>query len=85
MASDPSANTPDPKDLSFEDALRELESIVQKLERGDAALEDSITLYQRGAALKAHCDAKLRDAKLKVDKIVLGPDGTPGTEPFDGQ
>ena len=69
--------------MSFEDALAELETIVSKLERGDAALEDSIALYQRGAALKAHCEGKLRDAQLKVDKIVLGPDGPEGTEPFD--
>ena len=69
--------------MSFEDALAELETIVSKLERGDAALEDSIALYQRGAALKAHCEGKLRDAQLKVDKIVLGPDGAQGVEPFD--
>ncbi|WP_017932248.1 exodeoxyribonuclease VII small subunit [Robiginitomaculum antarcticum] len=71
------------KDLSFEDALRELEGLVQRLERGDAPLEDSIKIYERGAALKAHCEAKLKSAQLKVDKIVLGPDGTPGTEPLD--
>ena len=69
--------------MSFEDALAELETIVSKLERGDAALEDSIALYQRGAALKAHCEGKLRDAQLKVKKIVLGPDGAQGVEPFD--
>lgn len=71
------------KDMSFEQALAELEGIVSKLERGDAPLETSISLYQRGAELKAHCEAKLKDAKLKVDKIVLGPDGAPGTEPLD--
>ena len=71
-------------EMSFENALSELETIVQKLERGDAALEDSIALYQRGAALKAHCEGKLRDAQLKVDKIVLGPDGSAeGVEPFE--
>ena len=73
------------KDLSFEDALSELEGIVTKLERGDAKLEESITIYERGAALKAHCDAKLKAAKLKVDKIVLGPDGAPSTESFDAE
>ena len=74
----------DIKTMSFENALSELETIVQKLERGDAALEDSIALYQRGAALKAHCEGKLRDAQLKVDKIVLGPDGSAeGVEPFE--
>ena len=73
------------KDMSFEDALAELEGIVTKLERGDAKLEESISIYDRGAALKAHCDAKLKAAKLKVDKIVLGPDGAPQTESFDAE
>ncbi len=71
------------KDMSFEDALSELEGIVTKLERGDAKLDESISIYERGAALKAHCDAKLKAAKLKVDKIVLGADGAPQTESFD--
>ncbi|RKQ70848.1 exodeoxyribonuclease VII small subunit [Litorimonas taeanensis] len=71
------------KDLSFEDALKELEDIVARLERGDAPLEESITIYQRGAALKAHCDAKLKDAQMKVEKIVLDGKGSAGTEPFD--
>jgi exodeoxyribonuclease VII small subunit len=61
--------------LTFEQALTELERIVAQMERGDVALEDSIALYQRGAALKAHCEAKLKDAQLKVEQIVLGPDG----------
>lgn len=71
------------KDMSFEDALSELEGIVTRLERGDAKLEESISIYERGAALKAHCDAKLKAAKLKVDKIVLGPNGDMETESFD--
>jgi len=72
------------KDMSFEGALKELETIVQRLERGDAPLEESINIYQRGAELKAHCDAKLKDAQMKVEKIVLKSDGTAaGTEPFD--
>jgi len=71
------------KDLSFEDALKELEAIVQRLERGDAPLEESITIYQRGAALKAHCDAKLKDAQMKVEKIVLDGSGKVSTENFD--
>jgi exodeoxyribonuclease VII small subunit len=66
--------------LSFEAALAELEKIVQQLERGDVALEDSIRAYERGAALKAHCEAKLKDAQLKVEQIVLTPDGV-RTEP----
>jgi len=69
--------------MSFEDALKELEGIVQTLERGDAPLEQSIAIYERGAALKAHCEGKLKDAQLKVEKIVLGKDGSVSTEPFD--
>ncbi|MET0183521.1 MAG: exodeoxyribonuclease VII small subunit [Caulobacterales bacterium] len=61
--------------LSFEEALAELEKIVAQLERGDVALADSIRIYQRGAALKAHCEAQLKDAQLAVDQIVLGPEG----------
>lgn len=72
------------KELSFEAALSELEQIVSQLEHGDTPLEQSITIYERGAALKAHCEAKLKAAQLKVDKIVLGPDGQAETEPFDG-
>ncbi len=61
--------------LDFEAALKELEAIVQRLERGDAALEDAIRLYERGAALKAHCEQKLADARLRVEQVVLAPDG----------
>ena len=68
-------------DLSFEAALTELEKIVQRLENGDVELEQSIALYERGAALKEHCESKLKDAKLKIEKIVLGADGTARTEP----
>ena len=60
------------KNLSFEDALSELEAIVARLERGDAPLEESIEVYERGAKLKKHCEDKLKTAQLKVDKIVLG-------------
>ncbi len=70
-------------DLSFEQALSELETIVTRLERGDAELEDSITLYERGVRLKQYCEKKLNSAKLKVDKIVLNEDGAIATEPFD--
>ena len=66
--------------LSFEKALAELEDIVRKLESGEAELEESITLYERGAALKAHCDKKLKSAQEKIEKIVIGADGTPKTE-----
>jgi exodeoxyribonuclease VII small subunit len=69
--------------MSFEDALREFEQIVHKLEAGDVPLEDSIRIYERGAALKAHCETKLKEAELKVEKIVLGPDGPKGVERAD--
>jgi len=80
------AQTKPPTDIatmSFEDALRELEQIVQKLEAGDVPLDDSIRIYERGAALKAHCEARLREAELKVEKIVLGADGPKGLEKAD--
>lgn len=73
----------DIKNMSFETALAELEAIVAKLERGDAPLEESITIYQRGAALKAHCEGKLKDAQLKVEKIVLDGNGNASTAPLD--
>lgn len=73
-------NDADPATLSYEQAVAELERIVQHLERGDVALEDSIRLYARGAALKAQCEAKLKDAQLKVEQIVMTSDG-PKLEP----
>ena len=73
----------DIKTLSFEVALKELEGIVEKLERGEAPLEESIAIYERGAALKAHCESKLKDAQLKVEKIVIDASGQAGTAPFD--
>ena len=77
-------NTPtDPAELSFEAALAELEEIVRKLESGDAALEDSLALYERGAALRTQCEQKLKQAHLKVEKIVAQADKALGTEPLD--
>jgi exodeoxyribonuclease VII small subunit len=73
---------PDIAKLSFEDALAELEKIVRTLEDGRGKLEDSIKAYERGALLKRHCEAKLKEAQAKVDKIVIGTDGKPGTAPF---
>ena len=67
--------------LSFEKALAELEAIVQKLESGSVDLEESIALYERGAALKAHCEAKLKSAQERIEKIVVSADGEPKTEP----
>ena len=72
---------PDIAALSFEDALAELDAIVRKLETGSTKLDDAIGAYARGAALKAHCEAKLKEAQAKVDKIVLGGDGSIGLEP----
>lgn len=70
-------------EMSFEDALQELEGIVGRLERGDAPLEDSIKIYERGAKLKAHCEGKLKDAQMKVEKIVLDGQGQASTADFD--
>ncbi len=66
---------PDISSLSFEQALEQLEKIVSELESGQAPLERSIEIYERGAALKAHCEARLAAARLRVEKIVVGPDG----------
>jgi len=73
---------PDVAKLSFEQALAELETIVRQLESGDVELERSIEIYERGAALKAHCETKLQAAQLRVEKIVLGPDGA-ASEPAE--
>lgn len=71
-------------EMSFEEALRELEAVVGRLERGDVALEESITLYERGAALKARCEQKLAEAEEKVSRITLGEGGQPvGLAPLD--
>ena len=75
---------PDISQLSFEDALRALEDIVRKLESGDVPLDDSISLYERGEALRKHCQARLDAAQARIERIVQGPDGNPtGTRPFD--
>ena len=71
------------KDLSFEQALGELETIVRGLEAGETELEKSITAYERGIALKKHCEAKLKDAQAKIEKITVGADGSLSTEPLD--
>ncbi len=69
--------------LSFEAALAELERIVAELESGKAELERSIQVYERGAALKAHCEAKLKAAQLRVEKIIVASTGAVGLEPAD--
>jgi exodeoxyribonuclease VII small subunit len=75
-----------PKDIasmSFEDALKELEGIVKQLEQGQVKLDEAITAYERGAQLKKHCEQKLAEAKMKVEKIVFSADGTVGSQPAD--
>lgn len=71
-------------EMSFEDAMKELEAVVSRLESGDVPLEDSIKLYERGASLKAHCQKKLAEAEEKVAQITLDGEGNPkGTTPVD--
>ena len=69
--------------LSFEDALAELERIVRQLEEGKGRLDDAIVAYGRGVLLKRHCEAKLAEAQARVERIVLGPDGTVATQPAE--
>jgi exodeoxyribonuclease VII small subunit len=78
------ANHDDVKALSFEKALAELESIVQRLEKGDVPLEESVAIYERGEILKRRCEELLRQAEARVEKITLDASGKPtGTEPLD--
>lgn len=71
--------------MPFETALAELESIVDRLEKGAVALEESIKLYERGESLKTHCDALLKNAEMRIEKITLSADGKPkGVAPLDG-
>lgn len=71
-------------ELSFEKALSELESIVQRLEQGKVDLEESIAIYERGEALKSHCEGLLKEAEGRVERIRLGANGRPAaTEPLD--
>ena len=70
--------------LTFEEALRALEDVVRKLEGGEVPLDASITLYERGEALRKHCQARLDAAQARIEKIVAGADGqASGTRPFD--
>lgn len=70
-------------DMSFEEALAELDSLVRQLESGTAKLDESIASYERGVALKLHCEAKLKEAQARVDAIVLAPDGSVTLQPVD--
>jgi exodeoxyribonuclease VII small subunit len=73
------------KQMSFEEAIAELEQLVNRLDSGEVSLEDSIALYERGAALKQHCEAKLRAAEEKVEQITLDAQGKPaGTRSAEG-
>ena len=73
----------DIRKMSFEQALEELKQIVERLEQGQGELDQAIEAYQRGALLKQHCEAKLRDAEQKIAKISLGPDGSVSAEDMD--
>ena len=76
---------PEIDQMSFEDAMKELESVVGTLEHGDATLDQSIALYERGAKLRAHCERRLRAAEERVEKIMLSAGGEPtGTTPVEG-
>jgi exodeoxyribonuclease VII small subunit len=77
--------TPDDiKAMPYEQAMAELEQIVQKLEAGSVSLEDSIAIYERGEALKARCETLLKGAEARIEKILVGPDGkAKATEAFD--
>ncbi len=80
----PPMTATDVSTLTFEQALKELEGIVARLEQGSVPLEESIAIYERGDALRTHCDRLLKAAEAKVEKIRLGADGEPrGTEPLD--
>lgn len=73
-------------ELSFEEALKRLETIVHRLESGEEALDVAIELYAEGDALRAQCEKRLSDAQSKIEKITLGSDGRPsGTQPFDAE
>ena len=82
--SDVPAPLPEIQSLPFEKAMAELEAIVTRLEKGDVTLEDSIRIYERGEALRRHCEHLLQSAEMRIEKITLGDDGTPkGVTPLD--
>jgi exodeoxyribonuclease VII small subunit len=77
---------PQPRDIatmSFEEALDELQALVRALEKGESKLDEAIQQYERGAQLKQHCEAKLREAQVKIEKIVMSPAGEISSEPAD--
>jgi exodeoxyribonuclease VII small subunit len=69
--------------MPFEEALKELEQIVDQLEKGAVSLDDSIKLYERGEALKGHCDQLLKNAEMRIEKITLAASGKPRSAPLD--
>ncbi len=71
--------------MSFEQALKELETIVRKLEAGQGELEGAIADYERGTQLQSHCQKKLADARMKVEKIMVMADGKLAAVPLDGE
>ena len=78
------AQAPEIGEMSFEQALKALEDVVRRLEGGEVPLDESITLYERGEALRRHCQARLDAAQARIEKIVAGPDGkATGAVPFD--
>ncbi len=82
--SDVSETFPDIAELPFEKAMQELEEIVGRLEKGQATLDESVKLYERGEALKKRCETLLREAEARIEKITLGEDGAPrGLTPLD--
>lgn len=84
MDEPPTADTAQISELSFEDALRALEQVVRQLESGDVALDQSIALYERGEALRRHCQARLDAAQARIEAIVQDARGqATGTRPFD--
>ncbi|WP_294391043.1 exodeoxyribonuclease VII small subunit [uncultured Sphingomonas sp.] len=78
------SDNPAISDLSFEDALKRLETIVHRLESGEASLDESITLYAEGDRLRGQCEARLQAAQARIEKIAVRPDGSAaGVQPFD--
>ncbi len=82
MTKSPSSLPADIAALSFEDALMELEKLVKQLEDGKAKLDDAIMAYERGAALKRHCELKLREAQMRIEQISVSADGVVSTKDF---
>ena len=83
---EPDISAPKIEGMNFEDALRALEDVVRRLESGETPLDDSIALYERGEALRQHCQARLDAASARIEQIVAGPGGAvTGTRPFDEQ